>query len=178
MKSLNATIFAILAIFTVSITITALAGAEQPNVKIVALGASNTEGYGVAPEESYPSQLQALLKAKGIDASIANAGISGDPTGSMLARLDKAVPAGTQIVILQPGTNDDRYGLGAEREGNIAKIKRSLSARGIKLIVIENGKLDELPRSELQPDGVHFTAKGYKILAERLLPEVIAAMGE
>jgi len=150
----------------------------QTTVKIVALGASNTEGWGLPPEHAYPVRLQALLRAKGIDATVANAGIAGDTTGGMLARLDSAVPAGTRIVVLQPGTNDERMGLGAERAGNIEKIRTLLDARGTKLLVIENSTLDALPRSELRDDGVHFTPAGYALLAERILPDVLAALGK
>lgn len=150
----------------------------QTAVRIVALGASNTEGWGLSPEHAYPVWLQALLQAKGIDATVANAGIAGDTTGGMLARLDSAVPAGTHIVILQPGTNDERMGLGAERAGNIEKIRSQLAARNTKLIVIENSVLDALPRSELRDDGVHFTSAGYAILAERILPQVLDALGK
>ena len=150
----------------------------QTRVTIVALGASNTEGWGVFASEAYPAKLQALLNARGIDATVINAGIAGDTTGGMLARLERAVPAGTHVVILQPGANDERMGLGAERAGNIEKIRSLLSARNTKLIIIENAMLDALPRKELREDGVHFTPAGYAILAERILPEVLAALGK
>lgn len=150
----------------------------QTAVRIVALGASNTEGWGLSPEHAYPVRLQALLRAKGIDATVANAGFAGDTTGGMLARLDSVAPAGTHIVVLQPGTNDERMGLGAERAGNIDKMRTLLDARGTKLLVIENAALDALPRSELRDDGVHFTPAGYGILAERILPQVLAALGK
>jgi acyl-CoA thioesterase I len=150
----------------------------QGRVEIVALGASNTEGWGLSPSQSYPARLQALLMAKGIDANVSNAGIAGDTTGGMLARLDRAVPAGTQIVILQPGTNDEYMGTGAERAANIEKIRSRLAARNIKLLLIENAMLDALPRSELRADGVHFTPAGYALLAERILPHVIAALNK
>jgi acyl-CoA thioesterase-1 len=150
----------------------------QTMVQIVALGASNTEGWGLSPEHAYPVRLQALLRAKGIDATVGNAGIAGDTTGGMLARLESTVPAGTRLVILQPGTNDERMGLGAERAGNIEKMRARLAARNMQLIVIENAVLDAMPRSELRDDGVHFTPMGYAILAERLLPEVLAALGK
>jgi acyl-CoA thioesterase-1 len=94
----------------------------------------------------------------------------------MLARLDRAVPADTQIVILQPGTNDEHMGTGAERTANIEQIRSRLAARNIKLLLIENAMLDALPRSELRADGVHFTPAGYAILAERILPQVLAAL--
>jgi len=150
----------------------------QMVVRIVALGASNTEGWGLSPEHAYPVRLQALLRAKGIDATVANAGIAGDTTGGMLARLDSAAPTGTQIVILQPGTNDERMGLGAERAANIETMRSHLAARNTQLVVIENAVLDALPRSELRDDGIHFTPAGYAILAERILPQVLGALGK
>ena len=152
------------------------AALAQTGVRIVALGASNTQGWGVAPAESYPAQLQALLKAKGIEAAVANAGIPGDTTAGMLGRLAEAVPDGTRLVILQPGTNDERMGIGPERERNIAEMRSRLAARGIALVLVENAVLDALPRAELRPDGIHFTPVGYAILAERLLPQVLAAI--
>jgi len=157
----------------------AIAAHAQPQarVTIVALGASNTEGWGVSAAEAYPAKLQVLLNARGIDAAVINAGIAGDTTGGMLARLERAVPAGTHLVILQPGTNDERMGLAAERAGNIDKMRSWLSAQKTRLIIIENAMLDALPRGELREDGVHFTPAGYAILAESILPQVLAALG-
>jgi acyl-CoA thioesterase I len=162
-------------------TLLAAASAQtqtQTQIRIVALGASNTEGWGVLASEAYPARLEALLQARGIDATVINAGIAGDTTSGMLSRLERAVPAGTHIVILQPGSNDERMGLGAERAGNIEKMRSWLSGRHAKLIVIENEMLDALPRKELREDGLHFTPTGYAILAERLLPSVLAALGK
>ncbi|MEH2513644.1 lysophospholipase L1-like esterase [Nitrobacteraceae bacterium AZCC 1564] len=34
-----------------------------------------------------------MLRARGLDVNVINAGISGDTTGGMLARLDSAVPS-------------------------------------------------------------------------------------
>jgi acyl-CoA thioesterase I len=156
-----------------------LANAQAPAevMTIVALGASNTAGWGVPFDEAYPARLQDLLKAKGIHAVVRNRGVPGDTTGGMLARLESVTQPGTRLVILQPGTNDEPMGLGGERAGNIEKMRARLSERGIKLIVIENGVLDALPRSELREDGVHFTPAGYALLAERILPEVLTALG-
>src|SRR3712207_3463798 len=74
---------------------------------IVALGASNTEGMGrgrtnlgVPREQAYPAQLERLLRARGVNAPVINAGIAGDTTAGMLARLDAAVPSGTRVLIL------------------------------------------------------------------------------
>jgi acyl-CoA thioesterase-1 len=56
---------------------------------VVALGASNTFGKGVSRGQAYPAQLEALLRARGLNARVVNAGINGDTTGGMLARLDR-----------------------------------------------------------------------------------------
>jgi acyl-CoA thioesterase I len=50
------------------------AHAQSAPLRIVALGASNTAGWGVAPTESYPAQLEALLNARGMPATLINAG--------------------------------------------------------------------------------------------------------
>jgi acyl-CoA thioesterase-1 len=142
---------------------------------IVALGASNTFGKGVARNQAYPSQLEAILRAKGHQVRVINAGVNGETTGQMLSRLDRAVPQGTSIVILQPGGNDERKGVGADRTANIAEIQSRLSARGIKVIISENSMLHALPR---QPDGRHLTAEGYRMLAEALAAQVESAIGK
>ena len=84
-----------------------LARAER--VTIVALGASNTVGRSGT---SYAAELEALLKAKGYDVRVINAGVNGDTTAGMAARLEFAVPNGTRLVLLNPANrNDERAGI-------------------------------------------------------------------
>jgi acyl-CoA thioesterase-1 len=80
-------------------------------VKIVALGDSLTAGYGLLDKDSFVSQLQAALTAKGIAADLANAGVSGDTASDGLARLDWSVPQGTEAVIVELGANDMLRGI-------------------------------------------------------------------
>ena len=143
-------------------------------INIVVLGASNTYGKGVARSAAFPAQLQAMLKARGHDVRVSNACINGETTGGMLRRLNSAVPTGTQLVILQPGNNDRRKGVGGERAGNISAIVSSLQARGVKVIVAE--RILAGLSQQLQPDGEHLTGAGYRVVAERLLPQVEAAI--
>jgi acyl-CoA thioesterase-1 len=50
----------------------------------------------------------------------------------MLRRIDKDVPSGTDIAILQPGGNDLRFfGTKQQRAANIAEMERRLRARSI-----------------------------------------------
>jgi acyl-CoA thioesterase-1 len=150
---------------------------------IVALGASNTAGRGigahpggVAAKDAYPAQLEALLRAKGYDAHVRNAGVPGDSTAGMLRRMNTAVPKGTQIVILQVGANDARQGVGGDTAANTAQMQSQLSARGIKVILLD--KLGAFaPESTRDPDGQHYNVQGHAAIAAGLLPQVIAAIG-
>src|SRR3954454_13339882 len=151
------------------------APAGAASINIVVVCASNTYGKGVARGAALPAQLQAMLRAKGYDVRVGNAGINGDTTAGMLRRLNAAVPAGTRLVILQPGNNDVRKGVGGDRAGNIATITASLPARGVKVLLVER-MLAGL-RQHLQPDGEHLTAEGFRLAAARMLPQVEAAIG-
>src|SRR5262249_24118408 len=62
--------------------------ASAATPRILALGDSLTAGYGLLPEEAFPTQLRHKLAAAGVKAEIINGGVSGDTTAGGLARLD------------------------------------------------------------------------------------------
>src|SRR6266516_7350226 len=135
-------------------------------LRIVAIGASNTHGWYVGNQCAYPAQLQALLRAKGIDAQVSNAGVPFETTGMMLRRIDKDVPDGTDIVILEPGGNDRRFfGTKEQRAANIAEMERRVQARSISVIVYD----EEMPLRYRAFDFIHLTHEGHAIIAA-LLP--------
>jgi acyl-CoA thioesterase-1 len=145
------------------------AGAEP--LRIVAIGASNTHGWYVGNAGAYPAQLQALLKAKNVDAVVTNAGVPFDTTALMLRRIDRDVPSGTDIAILQPGGNDRRFFVSREqRAANIAEMQRHLRARGIEVIVYD----EEIPLRYYTLDFIHLTRAGHAMIASWLLPRVMA----
>ena len=78
---------------------------SQP-IGIVALRDSNTAGFGVRRDQAFPAYLERMLRAAGHDVQVWNAGVSGDTFDRMLARLDRYVPDGMRVVILQGGYND------------------------------------------------------------------------
>lgn len=86
------------------------AAADAP-VKIVALGDSLTAGFGLPGGDAFPVKLEKALKAKGIAATVANAGVSGDTASGGLARVDWSIPDGTEAVILELGANDALRGI-------------------------------------------------------------------
>jgi acyl-CoA thioesterase-1 len=77
----------------------------QP-IRILAFGASITAGYGLDAADSLPAQLEAALRAHGVDATVANGGVSGETSAGGLARLDWALVDNPELVIVDLGGND------------------------------------------------------------------------
>ena len=149
--------------------------AQAASLKIVAIGASNTSGWGVQSGNAYPERLQALLRARGIDAEVKNAGIPAETTNGMLGRIDSDVRAGTNIVIIQPGGNDLRFfGTKERRTNNINAMVARVRARGMVPIVYD----PVFPPEDYQWDRIHITTEGHAKIAAQLLPQVIAATGK
>ncbi|MBW8790057.1 MAG: arylesterase, partial [Rhizobium leguminosarum] len=92
--------------------------------------------YQLPPGDGFPEKLQAALKAKGLDVTIANAGVSGDTTTGGLARIDWSVPDGTDGVILELGANDALRGIPPEEsEKNLDQMIARLRERGIAVLL-------------------------------------------
>jgi acyl-CoA thioesterase-1 len=160
------------------VALTALGGGAAHAAEVVCLGASYVQGWGVAPNEAFPAQLEAMLHAKGINVAVANAGVSGDTTAEVLARFDSAVDASTRVLVMGAGPlNDRRHGYTPqESKANQDQILAKARARGIK--VVDALRLfSKLPDSARQGDSFrHPNAEGDRILAAELLPLVIAAL--
>jgi acyl-CoA thioesterase I len=162
-------------LFGVSILACASIAANAAPVRIVAIGASNTHGWYVGNQGAYPAQLQDLLRARGIDAQVTNAGVPFDTTWMMLRRIDRDVPNGTDIVIVQPGSNDQRFfGTLQKCAANVAEMARRLRARSIKVIIYD----DQIPRRYYTFDFIHWTREGHAMIAAALLPRVLAVLDD
>jgi acyl-CoA thioesterase-1 len=110
--------------------------AQAKTIQIVAFGDSNTAGFLTSKEETYPYRLEKLLRAKGYDVRVRNSGISGDTSGAGLARMDSAVPPGTDIAIVFFGRNDIRFGIGMKRlRTNLDEMVGGLRARNIAVVL-------------------------------------------
>jgi acyl-CoA thioesterase I len=160
-------------LFGVSMLVCAGMVANAAPVRIVAIGASNTHGWYVGNQGAFPAQLQDLLRARGIDAHVSNAGVPFDTTWMMLRRLDRDVPNGTDLVIIQPGSNDLRFlGTPQQRAANVTEMARRLRARSIKVIVYD----EKVPLRYYTPDFIHWTREGHALIAAALLPRVLAIL--
>lgn len=104
-------------------------------LKIVTLGDSLTEGYGVEEEDNYPSQLEKKLIGDGLEVEIINKGVSGDTTEDTLMRIDEIVDIEPDIVILAIGSNDALRALSVEKaKKNIINIIEKLEEHNVKIL--------------------------------------------
>jgi acyl-CoA thioesterase I len=112
-------------------------GEEQ---RIFALGDSLFAGYGLRPEESYPMRLEAALRARGINARMTNAGVSGDTSADGAGRLAFALDAQDKppaLAIVCLGGNDMLRGLPPEQtRANLEKILAELQKRKIPVVLM------------------------------------------
>jgi acyl-CoA thioesterase-1 len=101
------------------------------------LGDSLTAGFGLPPEEGFVPQLQAWLDARGAEAVVLNAGVSGDTTAGGLARLDWTLTPEVGALIVALGGNDVLRGLPPEEaRANLAAILATARDRGLPVLLI------------------------------------------
>lgn len=112
-----------------------------PERRIIAFGDSLFAGYGLDPRDAYPEKLEAALRAKGINAEIVNAGVSGDTTAAGLGRLEftlaaqKATPPA--LFILELGGNDLLRGISPEEtKANLGKMLTILKKAGVPVLLM------------------------------------------
>lgn len=113
---------------------TALAGTP---VRIVILGDSLTEGYGVAKEDAYPALLDERLKKAGYpNISVVNAGISGSTTASAESRLKWHLKHKPEILMVALGANDGLRGLKIEEtRKNLSALIGNAQKQGIQVLL-------------------------------------------
>jgi acyl-CoA thioesterase-1 len=110
--------------------------ADPPDTRpvIACFGDSLTAGYGTEPGESYPDNLQKMLKAQGYDYRVANDGVSGETTKDGVERVDRLAAKHPKIVVLEFGGNDGLRGLPLEQtQANLATMIETLQKSGAEV---------------------------------------------
>lgn len=134
-----------------------------PERTILAFGDSLLAGYGLDDGESYPDRLEQALRARGVNARIANAGVSGDTTAAALQRLNftlKSQSRKPELVIISVGGNDMLRSLPpAETRKNLEAIMDRLKEDKIPVVL-----LGMLAAPNLGPD----FAKGFNPIYPQL----------
>jgi acyl-CoA thioesterase I len=79
--------------------------------RILFLGDSLTEGYGIAQEDAFPALVEQSLRKDGYTVEAVNGGVSGSTTASAPGRLRWHLKAKPDILVLALGANDGLRGI-------------------------------------------------------------------
>jgi acyl-CoA thioesterase I len=110
-------------------------GTARP-IRLIAFGDSLTAGYMLKPSESFASQLEMALRAKGHKVRVINAGVSGDTTAAGLERLDWTLSEGADAVLLELGANDALRGIDPKvTRANLDKMLTAIKAKGADVLI-------------------------------------------
>ena len=127
---------ATLALAVMLVTLASVQARSDP-VKILALGDSLTAGYNLPADAAFPAQLEKALREKGLQATVINAGVSGDTTAGGLARLDWALADKPSHALVALGANDMLRGLSPEQaKTNLDRIIARLKQEGVKVMLV------------------------------------------
>jgi acyl-CoA thioesterase I len=123
-------------LFVIGWTLVAIGISNAEPMRIVAFGDSLSAGYELPEAEGFPKQLEAALKAKGLDVVVENSSVSGDTSTGGLERLDWSIADGTKLVVLELGANDALRGIDPQlTRSNIDEMIKRLKARNIKVVL-------------------------------------------
>jgi acyl-CoA thioesterase I len=117
--------------------VVAAAATLDAGQKLVIIGDSISEGYGVAREEAYPSLMQKKLDQAGKKWTIVNQSISGSTTSSASSRVTWALKSKPSLVLLALGANDGLRGVPAKTiEDNLVKAIQLCQNAHVKVILV------------------------------------------
>jgi acyl-CoA thioesterase I len=123
-------------VFAIGLATAEIARAQDKPIKIVAFGDSLSAGFQLPASAAFPARLEQALKAKGVAATVANAGVSGDTASGGLARVAWSVPDDTNAVILELGANDMLRGIDPKvTRASLDTIIKTLKSRGIEVLL-------------------------------------------
>jgi lysophospholipase L1-like esterase len=164
-----------------------------PDAVVLAFGDSLTFGSGANEDESYPAQLEKMIGRR-----VVRAGVPGEVTAQALARLPAALDEhAPRLLLLCIGGNDFLRRLGNQQaERNVREMVQLAQSRGVAVLLIgapepgftvsppafyagiakdyrlpyEDGIVGQvLKDSSLKADPIHPNARGYRVIAERLV---------
>ena len=110
---------------------------QAEEITIAALGDSLTAGYGLPQGEGFVPQLQAWLDAEGVEATVINAGVSGDTTAGGLSRVAWTLSPEVDAMIIALGGNDYLRGIDpAVSRANLEGILAQGQAAGVEMLLV------------------------------------------
>ena len=74
---------------------------------VLLIGTSLTAGYGLDPQDAWPTRLQAKVDSAGLRFHVVNAGVSGETSADAVHRMDWLLSQGPPaVVVVETGAND------------------------------------------------------------------------
>ena len=109
----------------------------ETRTRIVVLGDSLAAGLGLAEDEAFPAVAQAMLRARGFEVEVVNAGVSGDTSAGGLSRVDWVLQQRPDVLVVELGGNDALRGQPVGNiESNLHQIVRRGRAAGAAVILL------------------------------------------
>jgi acyl-CoA thioesterase I len=103
---------------------------NQPVKTILFFGNSLTAGYGLEPDESFPSLIQKKLDSMHLHFKTVNAGVSGETSAGGNGRIDWILKQPVDVFVLELGANDGLRGIPvAETKKNLQTIIDKVKAK-------------------------------------------------
>jgi acyl-CoA thioesterase-1 len=109
---------------------------------VLFFGTSLTAGYGLDPEQAFPSLIEKKARDEGIPIKVVNAGLSGETTAGAVRRIDWVLRVPADLVVIEGGANDALRGLApdaakANLESLIAAVRAKQPQAKIVLVQME-----------------------------------------
>jgi len=90
---------------------TAEAKPSDDGLRVLVLGNSIAAGSGVSPQAAFPALLQKKVDSLGWNATVQNAGVSGETTAGGLQRIGWLLQDSVDVMVLELGGNDGLRGI-------------------------------------------------------------------
>lgn len=107
---------------------------------VLFFGTSLTAGYGLDPEQAYPSLIEQKAQDDGMPIKVINAGLSGETTAGAVRRIDWVLRTPVDLVVIENGANDALRGLSADAaKANLEQVVGAVKAKQprAKLVLIQ-----------------------------------------
>jgi acyl-CoA thioesterase-1 len=109
---------------------------------ILFFGDSLTAGYGLSPQEAFPTLIEAELIKLGKRVKVINGGLSGETSAGGLSRIDWALRQQVNVFILELGANDGLRGLPLDQtKKNLQGIIDRVKAKCPNALIVLAGML-------------------------------------
>lgn len=106
------------------------------SARLVFLGDSLTEGYGVAKDKAYPALIEQKIKDAGLNWQVINAGVSGSTSASAKSRLDWQLKSRPEVIVIALGANDGLRGFKPEdTRKNLDEAITKAKSSGVRVVL-------------------------------------------